>query len=252
MSCDQFTDLLELYAAGALERADYESLRTHLESGCADCGLYLDEALLQAAFISSSVPMVEPPASLRGRIAASVNAATQVVVMPQKKRFSSLVPWLVAAACLATMAGAISYEQNMRRNELAAMSASLSASDSEAQRMAQMLSILQAPGTKQVAFNVTQAQLPHGSFFIHAKLGVAMVVSHLPAAPQGWKYESWVVPKAGAPRPVESFGINKSGVGVTVVQGPVDVSQWAALAVSLEPVEANPVKPTKVVFASPV
>jgi hypothetical protein len=116
--------------------------------------------------------------------------------------------------------------------------------------MALMLEIVQAPGTKQVSFGGADA--PQGSLFIHAKLGVALAVANLPAAPDGWKYQSWVVPKQGAPQPVESFPALSGSRAVTVVPGPVNVNDWSAVAVSMEPADSRPTKPTKMVFAAPV
>lgn len=252
MSCDQYTDLVELYAIGALDPVGSEALRSHLNQGCSECSSRVDEAILEAALISAAVPLVEPPAALKERITASVRASARVASMPAKKRPVPLVPWLLAAAAAAALVVGIGYEERMRRADIAALSAALASSNAEAQRTAQMLTILQAPGTRQVAFKINQNDLPHGSLFIHKNLGVAMVVAHLPAAPEGWKYESWIVPKTGAPQPVESFATNKAGVAITVVKGPVDVTQWSAMAVSMEPENSTPVKPTKVVFASPV
>jgi hypothetical protein len=254
MSCDQFTDLFELYAVGVLEKDESEALRLHLDSGCDECGKRFVQALMQANMVSETVPAAEPPAGLRGRIGASV-AASPVLVMPapRKKQRATILPWLVAAASVAALAVGIGYEENARRADLASFSAALETSNkAEAQRTAAMLSILQAPGTKQVVFNINESNLPHGSLFIHKNLGVAMVVSHLPNAPAGWKYESWIVPKNGAPQPVESFATDNTGFAFTVVKGPVDVSQWSAVAVSMEPLDSNPVKPTKPVFAAPV
>jgi hypothetical protein len=242
MSCDQFTDLFELYAIGSLEKESSESLRMHLDSGCAQCLSRLDEALTQSAFVSSTVPLVEPPPGLRDRIAASVGAGPKVVAMPLKKPRPPYAAWLVAAASLAALVTGMGYEERARRSE----------SESFANRTVSMLSILQAPGTRQVAFNINESNLPHGSLFIHKKLGVAMVVANMPAPPAGSKYETWIVPKTGAPRPVESFVTDNTGFGFTVIKGPVDVDNLAAVAVSLEPKDSTPVKPTKVLFASKV
>jgi hypothetical protein len=253
VSCDQYSDLFELYAIGSLEKGEREELQGHLESGCAECEARLEEALMQAVFVSETVPLVEPPAGLRDRIAASVAASTPVVAMPVREKRPSITPWLVAAASIAALFIGVGYEESARRTDHEAVMAAMESSQrAEAERTAGMLSILQAPGTKQVAFNINESNLPHGSLFIHKNLGVAMVVAHLPAAPAGWKYESWIVPKTGAPQPVESFATDNTGFAFTVVKGPVDVSQWSAVAVSMEPKDSVPVKPTKVVFASPV
>jgi hypothetical protein len=256
MSCDQFSDLFELYAIGVLEKDESEALRLHLDTGCDECGKRFVQALMQANLVSETIPLVEPPAGLRSRIAASVGAGAATVTSmpsPKKKKRTAIFPWMLAAASLAALAVGIGYEEKARRADSASFSAALEASNkAEAQRTAAMLSILQAPGTKQVAFNISESNLPHGSLFIHKNLGVAMVVAHLPSAPAGWKYESWIVPKNGAPQPVESFATDNTGFAFTVVKGPVDVSQWSAVAVSMEPLDSTPVKPTKPVFAAPV
>ncbi len=252
MSCDQFTELIELYAIGSLERSSSQALRSHLDEGCENCASLMDEALNEAALISAAIPLVEPPAGLRDRIAASVRATANGVPITVKKPRTPMAAWLIAAAAVVALVTGVAYEENSRRTERAELTAALNTSRAETLRTVEMLNILQAPGTKEVELKVTKPDEPTGNVFIHKELGVAMVIAHLPAAPAGWTYESWIVPKSGAPRPVESFGNNKDGVAVTVVKGPVDVSQWAAMAVSLEPNNSTPVKPTKVIFASPV
>jgi hypothetical protein len=266
MKCDPFFDLIELYAIGALETADSEAFRYHLESGCEECGSRLDKAVVQAAMISRTVPLVAPPAGLRDRIAASVNAANPVIVMPEpppRKRGGGVAAWLIAAAAVLALVCGIAYEEIARKSEVASLSSALETanlqslaearrSEVEAKRMAQMLAILQAPGTTEVELNSTKADHTEGHLFIHAKLGVAMIMANLPNAPAGWKYESWIVPRTGEPRPIESFARNQAGIAVTIVGGPVDVAQWSGLAVSLEPDDSTPIKPTKIVFVNPV
>jgi anti-sigma-K factor RskA len=159
-----------------------------------------------------------------------------------------MIPWAVAAAAVvALLVVGIGHEEPSRKTE----DARVAALSDESSRMAAMLQIVQAPGTKQVSFGRTD-DAPQGSLFIHAKLGVAMTVANLPAAPAGWKYESWIVPKQGAPQPVESFPELPGSRAVTVVRGPVNVGEWTGLAVSLEPAGSQPVKPTKVIFRASV
>ena len=60
------------------------------------------------------------------------------------------------------------------------------------------------------------------------------------------------MPKDGAPRPIEPFHLDNGGRGVSVIPGPVDLADVKAVAVSLEPSNVTPTKPTKVVFAAAV
>jgi anti-sigma-K factor RskA len=241
MNCNDFDGLFELYALGALETVEAESMQHHLETGCRACGENMRLALQQTAMLSATVPQVEPPARLRRRIVASF------LPVPEPKRSWPFLPWALATAAVLALAVGLGYEQRSRKIE----NAREAALSDESSRMAAMLQIVQAPGTKQVAFGKTD-DAPQGSLFIHAKLGVAMTVANLPAAPAGWKYESWIVPKQGAPQPVESFPELPGSRAVTVVRGPVNVGDWSGLAVSLEPAGSQPTKPTRVVFAAPV
>jgi hypothetical protein len=227
MNCSDFADSFELYAVGALEAGDSEALREHLDTGCPHCAESMRLALQNTAILSASVPLVEPPAHLRRKVLAAF------LPQEQKKRAWSFLPWLVTAAALIAMIAGGEYERRVRTADF-----------QEAQRMSKAIEIVQAPGTKQVAF-------AQGSLFIHQKLGVALT-ANLPAAPDGWQYESWVVPKQGAPQPVESFPAVTGSPAVTVVPGPVKVSDWSAVAISMEPLNSKPTKPTKLVFNAPV
>ena len=118
----------------------------------------------------------------------------------------------------------------------------------ESARVSSMLEILAAPGTVELPLTDPKNQALHGALYVHRKLGMAMVVDRLPAAPAGWTYESWVIPRNGAPHPIESFAIDTHGRAVTVLRGPVEVDRFNAMLISMEPVGSVPSKPTTLVF----
>jgi hypothetical protein len=122
--------------------------------------------------------------------------------------------------------------------------------NAELTRLREIQQILQAPTTKQVTFG-PQPAAPHGSIFIHEKLGMILIADGLPTPPEGWIYESWVVPKDGAPVPIEAFRA-PDGRGISVLRSSLPIDQLKAVAVSLEPVNAPVTKPTKLVFAAPL
>jgi hypothetical protein len=78
-----------------------------------------------------------------------------------------------------------------------------------------------------------------------------LIASGLPEAPAGWTYQSWVVPKAGAPVPIEAFRAT-DGRGISLLRSSVPFNQLKAVAVSLEPVNTTVTKPTRLVFATPL
>jgi hypothetical protein len=79
-----------------------------------------------------------------------------------------------------------------------------------------------------------------------------LVVVNLPAAPAGKMYETWIVPRSGAPKPAGQLKSASNGDAVALIPGPIDVSAIKAVAVSLEPAATNPLTPTEIVFAAPL
>jgi Anti-sigma-K factor rskA len=243
-NCDQFSEDYELYALGLLESPEKEAFEQHLADGCANCSKQVKMAIELNEIISGSAPPVQPPDLLRQRIMASfVHAA------PLKRRAPMVWPLVLAAAAvviLALAAGWMNEHQARVQQE-----ATLEASAAQLSRMASAVQILQAPGVKQVTFG-PQPTTPHGSLFIHDKLGILLIAGNLPAAPSGFRYESWIVPKNGAPRPVEPFQANRDGRAISLIPGPLNVADVKAVAVSIEPDNVPAVTPTKVILAAPL
>lgn len=216
----------------------------HLHEGCPVCRAELKRALEQNAMVSKTVPLVNPPRRLRSRIANSFGEKESA---GQKSSSWQWAYWVVAATTILALTIGLNVEGRARR----------AAGDQSRQiavqlaRMSRAVEIMQAKGTEQVAFN-TPAAGERGSLFVHRRLGVVLVADHLADAPAGWKYESWIVPKTGAPEPVESFAPDANGQGVSVIPGPTKPDEWKAIAVSMEPADVQPVHPTKVVFAAPL
>jgi hypothetical protein len=121
----------------------------------------------------------------------------------------------------------------------------------ELARLTSALQILQASGVKQVNFGPRPAT-PHGSLFVHNELGIVLIAGGLPTPPSGFRYESWIVPKSGAPKPIEPFQADANGGAISLIPGPLDLSSIKAIAVSVEPDNVPAVTPTKVIFAAPL
>ena len=64
---DQFRELIEAYALGALDANERAALEAHLASGCAECAKTLEEARLVVSQLAYLAPPAEPSAMLRAR-----------------------------------------------------------------------------------------------------------------------------------------------------------------------------------------
>jgi anti-sigma-K factor RskA len=233
VNSDQYTDLCELYALGALDGEERVEFEKHL-AGCPDCRAGLAQAVELNEMILSATPRIEPSPQLRRRILAGFGE-------PAKNQQRTLNWGMALALAASIILGVVAWqsERSARTN-----------TDTELARLREIQQILQAPQTKQVTFG-PQPTSPHGSIFVHEKLGMILIAEGLPAPPEGWTYESWVVPKDGAPVPIEAFRA-PDGRGISLLRPSVPLVQLKAIAVSLEPTNSPVSKPTKVVFAAPL
>jgi anti-sigma-K factor RskA len=244
MNCDAYTDLYELYSLGLLEGKERCEMEEHLAEGCPNCEAGVRRALEVNALISASVPLVDPPARLRSRILRSFpqepdRFTTSVIPKPAHRRPAAA--WLAFAASLLVIGGLIWRIQYQNGRSAA-----------QNRQVAEVARILQAPESRTISFGSENAHGPYGRVFVNPALGVVITASSLPAAPAGWSYVSWIVPKNGSPRPVGPVPPHGTGQVLTLIPGPIDASTTAAVALSLEPPGATLEKPTKVLFAAPV
>ncbi len=126
MTCEQFHDLLPMYALNALEANEAEAVRAHLATGCPTCAGRLAEYEAAAAQIPLALEPVAASATARQRLEARVdqsqqNAAKTIPISAATDARSTSGNnswWQIAAALLvATLLGAIVTQQVMRSKE---------------------------------------------------------------------------------------------------------------------------------------
>src|SRR5262249_12961915 len=103
-SADQFRELIESYALGALDPHERASLEAHLSSGCADCAKALDEARWLVSQLAYLAPEAQPSDVLRGRLLQTVRIEARA--SRSAKATSSVPSWMwgaVAALLLFTL-----------------------------------------------------------------------------------------------------------------------------------------------------
>jgi anti-sigma-K factor RskA len=73
LTCDEVRDLAAAYVLGALEVYEADAIRAHLAT-CGDRHIEMDEFASVLPVLTESIPVVEPPAALKGRIMAAAAA----------------------------------------------------------------------------------------------------------------------------------------------------------------------------------
>lgn len=225
MTCEDFRDSYELYSLGLLEGEQRLSLDQHLAGGCSHCRRQIKDAMAMTALMLAQAPDAVPPARLRRRVLASVGV----------EGFSWT--WLAAAAAAAMLVLALwmSLAARSAGQELLEARRQLEQTQAERERLNQALVFLRDPATRQVNFGAGEPAPPRGNVYLHDQLGVLLIASNLRPLERGRTYEMWTIPRGGAPRPAGLFQASEDGTAVHVFAGPIDPSQIAAVAVSIEP-----------------
>jgi hypothetical protein len=228
MTCEELRDDYGVWALGIAEEPARSEIAAHLARECPDCVAGIRSAMATTAAMSGAVTVTEPPARLRRRIVA--------MVAPEPKRSFVYLPWVVSALlAIALLSVAIpGRKQNLPENQ-------------DASKLAQALSILNDPVSKEVAFGDPTAR---GRVFVSPQ-GVVLIAAHLPKLEANHTFELWLIPAAGSPVPAGTFH------GETLANAPNDpaavyvyrgaTANAAVVAVTVEP-EGGSAQPTTTPF----
>jgi anti-sigma-K factor RskA len=256
---DRLHESAGLYVLGALEPAERLEFERHLQT-CDACTAEVRSLAGVAAQLPQGVPLVDPPASLRGRVMAvtgSTSAPHNVVALPPRPRARSWVTtagWLSAVALLLVSLGLGSYSMNLQREitglrtEVSDLNARLNQSEQRvtvASRLValadQRMAVLTAPDLTQVDLQGQQPIAPRasGRAFYSRSRGLVFTASDLPPLRAGRAYQLWLVT---AQQPVSAglLDLDAAGRVTQAFNTPPDVARPVAIAVTEEPAGGVP------------
>jgi hypothetical protein len=245
MNCDQLREHFELHALGLLEDSEEKrAIEEHLARGCESCERRRKDALVIQAFLLSQAPDVVPPARLKRRVMAAIGV--------QRAGWT----WLAALAASLMLVVALwfSLESRSLQVDQAAVRSSLAEVNAERERLEQAFRFLEAPQTRQVTFGQPQAAPPRGSVYVNPQLGVLLIATNLPRLNPGQAYEMWLIPPGAnaTPRPAGLFQAAETGAALHTFPGALDLSEIAAVAVTIEPAAGSPAPTSMPLFAARV
>ena len=239
MTHAEMDELYELYVLGALEPEPALEIEAHLHDDCIYCSERVREALQTTSALSALAEPVKPPNALRHRVLSSVAPAKQ-------SRTWAFGLAGLSAACIALAAFSLwsSGEMQKTREQLTAMRG-------ERDELRSAIQLLTRSDTRAVQFGQTE-NAPHGSVLVSRTGGLVFVGSQLPVLPGDRTFELWLIPAKGAPQPAGLFRPNPSGESVHISSVPVDASNTAAVAVSIEPPQGSTAPTTKPILIVPL
>jgi hypothetical protein len=243
-----------LYAAGALDGPERESLEAHLRGGCAVCDADLSAAEAVVAELALSPAPADPPPSVRTRLLERVARSPGARARRSTRAFSARGRLLAAglAAVAATGLGAVLVERFERvrvlteeRDELRAQIAEqdeeLAALEATAESDAELIRFLRAPGLESVALAATDRQ-PNAAGRVYWEWEDYACHLHasglLPLGP-GQSYVLWLHTQDGGAIRVGAFQPDGEGEAALFARLPRDVGRVVRTTVTVEVADAS-------------
>lgn len=215
-------DVLDAYALGALEPDEVGSVEAHLE-GCARCRALEAAARRTSEALLASVPQVEPPPALRGKVLARIRAEAS-----QAGAARSAAPQSVQDAPPSVGA--------FRRLTRTLFGAEMIARD-----MPEAVSALLAEYVAQPDYVVWEVGGTDDAPEARARLiGVpgrrdaVLLAAGLRGLPPDRAYQVWFL-RDGTPSPSNLFRVARDGRGRAIVRAPDRLSGFQTVAVTPEP-----------------
>jgi anti-sigma-K factor RskA len=244
---DQFRELIEGYALGALDASERAALEAHLAVGCLECAKALEEARFLVSQLAYLAPPAEPSDMLKARLMRTVReeqSAARPTTAPS--RGASIPYWLWAGvAALLLLSVYSTWDARRLQKEVQEVKARASAELKHRQQLEQELTeakheawILTDPNSKKIDIMPNDKEMPMLQATWHPELGIYITGQKMPM-PKGNKVlQLWLIPKTkGAkPMPSHTFWPDANGKIREMVDDPPEVlAQTKALAITEEP-----------------
>ena len=244
-NCDQFRELVEAYALGALDAEERTGLDAHLASGCVHCTKAIEEARWLVSHLAYLAPEQAPPPLLKERLMKTVRseaAASRGSVLAFRSR--TAWTWIGEAALvvLTLYSGWDAWRSRDRARQ--AMD-----SEAEAQRDGQRLQeqltlaqrevrILADPASLKITLHPQNPQTPALEGAWHSELGIVLTGQRVPVPSGNRVLQLWLIPKTPGAKPVPSLTLRPDVDGkfvLSVFSPPRVMAETKALAITEEP-----------------
>lgn len=219
---EHWEELAAGHALNALEPGEEATFAAHLAS-CPRCQDVLDDHAFVAAQLGTLASAEEVPSW--DRIRAGVVGSADVVSLETERTRRRGSRWLGAAAAVVLLAGGMT---------------ALLVGRTSSSTQQEVLSACAASTSCRVVHLQDAADLVIDGG--HAR----MLALRMTPAPAGKEYVLWQLPRDGRPTLVAALGTTRNGTVGEAHDLPLPYANTAAFGVSLEPANAIPTKPTKV------
>ena len=252
-TCEQFRELIEAYALGALDAEERAALEAHLAGGCQDCAKAVEEARWVVSQLGYLAPEAQPSELLKGRLMQMVRNETRGAQSSTKPKGD--VPfWMwagVAALLLVTLYSVritLQLQRDIEITNQRAAKALKQHRELEAQlRLANREArILTDPKSKKIMLPPKDTQMPLLEAMWHPELGLCVMGQKVPMPANKHVFQLWLIPKTAGnkPMPMQTLWPDADGKLVRIVENtPEPMWNTKAIAITEEP-EGGSLQPT--------
>ncbi len=251
-NCDQFRELIEAYALGALDREERTALEAHLATGCPDCAKAVEEARWLVSQLAYVAPEASPSEMLKGRLMQTVRGEAQSQAKPHVIAAKSAIPLWLWAGVAALLVFSIYSAWNARRlnDEIRQANERAASLRQEHEKTEQELAlakreamILMDPNSVKIALKSGDTRGPQLEAKWHSQLGVVVMGENIPMPSPHHVLQLWFIPKEAGKMPMPSMMIRPDANGkfvLLVSNPPESMDATKALAISEEPEGGSP------------
>jgi anti-sigma-K factor RskA len=264
-NCDQFREMYELYALGALEPVERAEFEAHLATDCAECAKGVAEARWVVSQLAYTAADAAPSDMLKGRLMQSIRAEARSAAVTGVRSVSGTgtPAWLsagIAALLLITLYSAWSAhhtKEDLRAaNERAAQMQSeradaqqkLDAMEKEMATVRRENAIWTDPAAVKITLMPQKIQALQ-LVAMCGEQGIVLTGKQVPMPSGNRVLQLWVIPKEPGAKPMPSMTMRPDASGkliLVVTNPPKEVGDIKALAITEEP-EGGSAQPTSAI-----
>jgi len=258
---DQFRELIEVYALGALDPQERASLEAHLAEGCVECAKALDDARWLISQLAYLAPEAQPSDMLRGRLLQTIRAEARAGKSAER---SSAIPFWMWGAIAALLLFTVyqTWEVTKLGKNIDDVNNRSAAAIAERSKLQQQLEtaqreavILTDPKSVMIPMVADSKSMPKLEAMWHAKMGIVVAGREVPMPSGNRTLQLWLIPKAKDGKPIPSLTLRPDAEGkfVLLVANPPDAMEATkALAITEEPAGGSTQPTTKPIWVGSI
>jgi anti-sigma-K factor RskA len=256
---DQFRELIEAYALGALDAEERAQFEAHLAAGCAECAKALEEARWLVSQLAYAAPEAAPSEMLKGRLMRRVRAEASAAgggpasssggagTGIQAGSEKSAIPLWMWGAVAALLLFSVYSAWNTHRMQVELRIANEQAQNlrEEGDRARAQLAmtkketmIMMDPSSHKIALWGEHAHPETLDAKWHAEWGLCVEGEKVPMPAKNHVLQVWFIPKKEGAKPMPSMTVTPDASGklmLLIANPPEAMDNTKAIAITEEP-----------------